>query len=283
MSPISAKDLYRCLVLRLSEIGAVSPVGDARLIIEHIADVGTMTDILTVDMSIDDEKLEIVEEILEERKSGRPVQYIIGWTNFYGRRFEITDGVFIPRFETEVLVRRAIEILGEGEGKNVVDACCGCGAIAITVAFETKAECFAVDIDRTAVETARANKWLHGMEKRVSIWQGDLLTGIKEDVRFDLALANPPYIKAVDMENLPSEVRYERMHALYGGENGFDVIKRITSESRKHLIEGGSLLIEFSGEMPDGFEVFISECGFKLRDILKDLSGRDRVLELDVV
>ncbi|MGQ9706751.1 MAG: peptide chain release factor N(5)-glutamine methyltransferase [bacterium] len=283
MSPVSVKDLYRSLVLQLSEMGVMSPVGDARLIIEHIADIGTMTDILTVDISIDDEKLDMVDGILEERKSGRPVQYIIGWTNFYGRRFEITDGVFIPRFETEVLVRRAIEILGDGEGKSVVDICCGAGAIAITVAFETKADCFAVDIDRTAVEIARANKWLHGMERRVSIWQGDLLTGIKDNVLFNLALANPPYIKAVDMENMPTEVRYERMHALYGGENGFDVIKRITSESRKHLIEGGSLLIEFGGDMPDGFEKFLSDCGLKLRDILKDLSGRDRVIELDVI
>jgi len=280
----TVNDLYRSLVIVLSKIGATSPVGDAKMIIEHITGLSTLTDIHTSKDEVTEEQIVKVNNILREKRRGRPIQYTIGWTNFFGRRFSISKGVFIPRFETEVLVRRAIKLLGEDSGKRVFEVGCGCGAVAITLAIETGASCYGVDIDGIAIKVAEKNIRNYNVGDKVRVWMGDLYEGIKEGDTFDLIVANPPYIKQKDIEKLPKEVKdHEPISALYGGEDGFDIIRYIVAGARDYLKPGGRLLLEFGEEIPEDFNTYAELCGLKLVDVIKDLSDKPRVLELSLL
>ena len=212
-------------------------------------------------------------EILEKRKNGMPIQYILGEEDFYGRSFKVLKDVLIPRQDTEISVETLLKIIKNNKINNMLEIGCGTGIVSISVDLETKIDVTAVDISQKAIENSIINKEKFG--SGIKIMKSDLFSNIKES--FDLIYSNPPYIKSDEIEKLQVEVRkHEPRLALDGGEDGLHFYRKIIKKAPKYLNDRGYLVFEIGHDegkdicalMEDKFDV----------EVIKDLSKLDRVV-----
>jgi len=181
-----------------------------------------------------------LERLVERRVAGEPLEHLLGWVGFVGRRFAVDSGVFVPRQRTEHLVREAAALAGDGA--TVVDLCCGSGAVgAAILGLVAGVELYAADLDPAAVANARRNL----APERV--FEGDLLDALPAALRgrIDVLVANTPYVPTGAIETMPPEARlHEARLALDGGPDGLDVQRRVAAEAPLWLRPGGSVLVE---------------------------------------
>ena len=217
-----------------------------------------------------------VDELLRRRKSHEPLAYILGRREFYGREFEVTPAVLIPRQETELLVDVAKDFANQNSAEiRVLDIGTGSGCIAITVAKEfPKAEVWALDISESAIAVAERNADLLGAAVRFI--RSDTFEGLL-DQQFDLILSNPPYIGLT--EPLAKEVsEYEPHLALFAGDDGLDLYRRIAAESKHHLRPQGWLAVEVGYKQAATVAEILTAEEWEISQILKDLAGIPRVV-----
>jgi release factor glutamine methyltransferase len=205
---------------------------------------------------------------LHQRINGEPTQYITGRQEFYGREFRVTPDVLIPRPETEHLIETALARAPE----SVLDIGTGSGAIAVTLALETKALVTATDVSLAALRVAQQNTQRLGA--RVALGACDLGAALA-DGSFDLVVSNPPYIAERDRESLAPEVRnHEPALALFGGHDGLAVYRRLIPEAARLLKRGGWLMMELGNSAA----VRDMCMGWSNVEITNDLAGIPRVL-----
>jgi release factor glutamine methyltransferase len=184
--------------------------------------------------------------MLDRRVAGLPLEQILGWAEFCGRRIAIDPGVFVPRRRTEFLVQQAVRAAGGRRPAVVVDLCCGSGAVGVAVAAALgEVELHAVDIDPAAVTCARRNLTALGGQVRV----GDLYDPLPQELRgrVDLLVACAPYVPTRAIELLPPESRdHEPRWAVDGGVDGLDVQRPLVLGAPPWLALGGSVLLESS-------------------------------------
>jgi release factor glutamine methyltransferase len=180
---------------------------------------------------------------VQRRMAGEPLEVILGWAEFGGRRILIDPGVFVPRRRTEYLVRRAARLVSAGS--VVVDLCCGSGALgAVLATLVPGIHLFASDIEPAAVACARRN--LAGVG---DVFEGDLFDALPAELcgRIDVLLVNAPYVPTDEISGMPPEARdFEPRITLDGGSDGLDVHRRVVAGATEWLATGGSLLIETS-------------------------------------
>lgn len=227
---------------------------------------------LAMTKTISLEDLKKVKEICARRKEGEPLDYITGYTNFYGYNIHVTNSVLIPRMETEILVNEAINYIA-GRNLEVLDLCTGSGCIARVLAENTPAHITASDISVEALNVASIN--LDG--KGVDLVQSDLF-GAFEFNSFDLIVSNPPYIPSGDIPTLSTEVRSEPRLALDGGEDGLQFYKKIVSSAAGYLHSGGVLMMEIGFDQANSVKQLMSIFGFADVRVITDLDGNDRVI-----
>ena len=223
-------------------------------------------------------------EGIRRLRAHEPLQYILGEAPFYGRQFLVDPHVLIPRFDTEILVEEALReiraLRQDGAAHpGILDLCTGSGCIGLTLLLEEPDILLTCsDLSESALSAAKRNEGnLLPESGRVRWIQSDLFGEITDT--FDLIVTNPPYIKTADIDSLDAEVRdHEPLTALDGGEDGLDFVRRIAVEALPHLSEGRRLLMEIGDEEgTDACRIF-RENGWQSVRILRDLSGRDRVL-----
>lgn len=217
-------------------------------------------------------------KLLEKRAQGVPVAYLVGWKEFYSRRFWVRPGVLIPRPETESLVDTALGILRHTPGPTrLLDLCCGSGCIAITLALETlSSTVVAADISPVAVAQADENIKFFGLEERVEAMESDLFDELGTD-SFDLIASNPPYVGTEYGPPPEDNVdRHEPGLALYSGPEGIGHLKSIVERAPAHLIEGGSLVLECASFQAERLEAWMSDRGYSQIRLWHDLSGLPR-------
>jgi len=213
-----------------------------------------------------------VEERLVDRK---PIQHVIGEAYFMGEFFKITKDVLIPRDETEILVRKAIEIIKENNFKEVLDIGTGSGCIACTIAKLTKATVLGIDISSDALRIALDNVTRLGINNRAVFRKSDIFSKIRDDEKFDVIVSNPPYIPYGTA--LEPEVMHEPKIALFAPDNGLSFYKEIVKNAPKYLKTGGYLLFELGiGEAEEVKKLLCND--FDDINLIKDLSGIDRVI-----
>lgn len=192
-------------------------------------------------------EIEFIENAIEERLAGKPLQYILGHQQFRYLDLRCTGGVLIPRPETELLVDEVLnELKSLGDNRHVLDIGCGTGAIALSIAHEyDRARVYATDISLAAIELTRENALRSRLLDRVQILQSNLFDGLGNlRGRLDLIVSNPPYIPSGELETLQREIRFEPRLALDGGDRGLDFYQLICGQSAAFLKSGGSLMLE---------------------------------------
>ena len=223
------------------------------------------------------------QELLYKREQGAPVAYLIGWKEFYGRRFAVTPDVLIPRPDTEMVVEETLRCVSRSglARPRIFDCCTGSGCLAVTLALEVaEAQVRASDLCPKALEVAAENLRLHNLERRIKLFEGDLLRALPpESQRYDFIVSNPPYV-ATDSGPRPEEgvVHYEPNLALFGGRDGTDLLRRLVHESRQRLNPGGWIILEMAPFQIEGMEAVLQEHGYQHTQITPDLSGLPRVL-----
>jgi release factor glutamine methyltransferase len=193
-----------------------------------------------------------IRELISERLSGVPLAHLVKRKSFLGIEFLIERGVYIPRKETELLARTAIEIITNKYHKqdiNVVDVCTGIGTLAISIAHKNKfANVFGVDISENAISLAKKNVSSLRIEGSVSLYCGDLLEPLRTlnlDKKIDIVVSAPPYISTAKLEDLPQEIKQHEPEAAFdAGTFGLDIFTRIIKDSIYLLKDDGCLLLE---------------------------------------
>lgn len=212
-------------------------------------------------------------EILEKRKIGIPLQYILGEEDFYGRTFKVFEGVLIPRQDTEISVEKLLNIIENNPINNMLEIGCGTGIVSISVDLETAIEVTAVDISESAIKNTRINKEL--LNSEIKIIKSDLFSEVRD--KFDLIYSNPPYIKSSDIEKLQVEVRnYEPRLALDGGKDGLLFYRNIIKSSPEFLNSKGFLVFEIGHDEAE--EIYnLMKSNFDV-EVYKDLNNLNRVV-----
>lgn len=223
-------------------------------------------------ISVSGGKIDKINALAKERESGRPLWYVLGTCDFYGYEFKVDERALIPRPETEELVETAIGLLTADD--CVLDLCTGSGCIAISVKLKTNASVTASDVSEDALSLARENA--AALKADVNFIKSDLFENI--DGKFSMIITNPPYIKSEDIERLQTEVKdFEPKIALDGGEDGLDFYRKIATQSKPRLFDGGVVLAEIGAEQGEAVKNLFEENGFTAK-VFKDISGNDRVV-----
>lgn len=215
------------------------------------------------------------QALLSRRLAGEPVAYLIGTREFYGRPFQVTPDVLIPRPDTELLVELALARIPPDQAVEVLDLGTGSGCIAITLALERpRARVTAVDRSAAALAIARRNAGILGA--RVDLLRSDWFDALGGR-RFGLIVGNPPYIAAADPHLANGDVRFEPPTALASGVDGLDDLRGLTAAARAHLKPGGVLLLEHGYDQAEAVQSLLRQHGFRNVRSWADLAGILRV------
>ena len=223
---------------------------------------------------------------LARRLAGEPLAYITGTREFWSLEFEVTPAVLIPRPDTEILVERALELIPRDHGHRVLDLGTGSGAIAIAIAAalataaageRPAAEVTATDASREALAVARRNA-ARLAPGRIRFVESDWFAGLGDE-RYDLIVANPPYVEEQDPALAETAIAFEPRSALAAGADGLDDIRRIAAGLPAHLAPGGRALIEHGAMQAAGVAGILRAEGLEVVACRRDLAGADRVTE----
>lgn len=209
--------------------------------------------------------------LVARRAAGEPIAYILGRREFYGRDFAVTPAVLIPRPETELLVERAKQKVDGDATARLLDLGTGSGCLAISLALELpRARITAVDIAAAALAVARSNAARLGAS--VSFQQSDWYAALPR-ARFDLIVANPPYIAAGDRHLGEGDLRYEPPGALTDHADGLAALRHIIGEAPAWLSSGGWLFVEHGYDQSAAVLGLLVEAGFVEIEQRRDLAG----------
>ncbi len=271
---------------RLSPVSETA-VLDAQVLLAHVLDKPRTWVVAHPEAEIPPEYQERLNEAVQRLEEGEPLPYILGYWEFYARRFEVTPQVLIPRPETELLVEHALHWLHRFPRRRwVADVGTGSGCIAVSLAAEIRdVQIVATDISLPALRVARRNAIRHGVQDRVHLLQCDLLPLPPTDFayhRFDLICANLPYIPAPILMQL-TVARHEPLLALNGGPDGLNLIRRLLKLAPAWLAPGGMLLMEIEASQGAAVLSLAYDTFESARiQLHTDYAGRDRLLEVIV-
>jgi release factor glutamine methyltransferase len=221
------------------------------------------------------------EQAIARRCTREPVAQIVGRQEFWSLDFEVTPDVLIPRPETELILEEALAVYAERHPNSIVDVGTGSGCLAIALALEfPRADITATDVSMAALDIARRNAKRHGVDHRIAFVQTDLLPHANA---VDLMVSNPPYVAERDRASLAPEVRdYEPSLALFAGEDGLSVYRRLLPEARQNIsspdVSLARLIIEIGHDQKQAVTSLGTAAGFRLVHTRRDLQGITRVL-----
>jgi len=262
----------------LTSAGIDSARADAEWLLASVLGIRRSVLYLEADDALSPSVARRYEGDVRRRAAREPLQRIIGWEEFYGLRIRITAAVLVPRPETEMLVDWALALLpppASGRHATVVDVGTGSGCIACALAARRPdLRVTALDSSLAATAVARANVVDLALAPRVHVVAGDLLGAVRRGAA-DMIVSNPPYLPASLLATLtPEVVDHEPRHALDGGLDGLDVIRRVVVESVSRLAPDGLLVLETAGGGQTHAVVgLMNEAGFRNVLVHNDLAG----------
>jgi release factor glutamine methyltransferase len=288
--PQTLGSIWREGANRLQQAGVEEANADAELLLIYLLGIGKMELLRDLRDPFPEGMVGVWSELLARRKAGEPVQYIIGEQYFYGRSFEVTASVLIPRPETELLAEAVLELATQlwpdpSTGLGLLDVGTGSGVLAITMAAERPSwNVTASDLSEDALQVAMRNADRNEVGQRIAFVQGDLLTPFLiggtfgDRTRIDILVSNPPYITSSDIVGLQREVRdHEPRLALDGGEDGLNPYRIMAGQL--HLLPQLPHLIAWevgAGQAEDVAKLLGDAAKWENIRFIQDYSGINR-------
>ncbi|NLD19711.1 MAG: peptide chain release factor N(5)-glutamine methyltransferase [Clostridiales bacterium] len=278
---------------RLSRAFCMDPKIDAEELYCFLTGMDKVTLFLKAEEEVKPETEEKYFELIEKRAGRVPLQHITGKQEFMGYTFNVSPDVLIPRQDTETLVVEAARVIQDmppkktsfiermkGEkDREVLDLCCGSGAIGISMAkICLGIKVTACDISSAAVENAVENA--KKLRAKVKFLHGDMFEPVR-DRTFDMIVTNPPYIKTSMLSILQEEVKgHEPLNALDGGRDGLKFYRTIVEKAQSHLKSGGYLFMEIGHDQAEDLRKMLKDSGkYTPAEVIRDLPGKDRVVK----
>ncbi|MDO5047737.1 MAG: peptide chain release factor N(5)-glutamine methyltransferase [Anaerococcus sp.] len=247
---------------------------DSLIALTYLLDTSKSYILLNKDRVLTDKLANKLDQILKDRAKGKPLQYAIGYWEFFGLNLKVDKRALIPRFETEIIVDYIIK--SDFKKKSILDIGTGSGAIALALASNIKeTKILASDVKKEALDLAEINRKRLGIEN-VSFVKSDLFENISG--KFDIIVSNPPYINEDDYKKLDKVLYYEPKSALLAKEDGLYYYKRIIKEANIYLNDGAMLIFEIGYDQKDRIEKFLNESDFKNIVCIKDYNDFDRFI-----
>lgn len=282
VNTLEINEKIRVIASALRDSSIEAPYREAELILQKVLSL-PRHGLYTTSFSLTTEQAQRIDNLVAKRKQGRPLQYLLGETDFFDMTIVVGEGVLIPRPETEHMVECAVNHIRErgldrAVDFSILDLCTGSGCVALALGrFFPEAFVIGTDISPSALRYAIKNAQLNDITN-VSFAVADIFSPIKE-FPFHLIISNPPYVKTSEIRGLQREVRdYEPIEAIDGGEDGFDFYRRIFDNIMAFLHDEGSLILELGYGQSGAVINMAKEAGFSNCTILKDYADIDRVL-----
>ncbi len=273
----------------LESNGITRARGNAEQLLSHVLGLERIGLYLKFEQPLSENERETYKQLLRRRAKQEPLQYLIGSTEFMSLPFRVNPGVLIPRPETEILVEKTIEQIKKkfAQDKTVIclDIGTGSGNIAVSLAHQLEnVHVVAVDVDAGILTVAEINARLNSVEDCIEFMHLDILDEKcvrKINQQFDIVISNPPYVSEEEYGQLPEDVReHEPKIALDGGRDGLRFYRRIAQVLPELLEKDGFALFEIGVDQADPVKTIFKGSFLKRIEIIKDLSGRDRIVYL---
>ncbi|MEG1871067.1 MAG: peptide chain release factor N(5)-glutamine methyltransferase [Peptostreptococcaceae bacterium] len=265
----------------LKNVNIESYIIDAQLLLCKVLNVEKLYIIMNRTEILSEDVEEKFFQLIDKRRKKMPMAYILGTVEFMGIELFVEEGVLIPRPDTETLVEECISITKENNISNICDMCCGSGAIGISIAkYIEKCKLWLYDISPVALKVAEKNISSLQLTERVSLCKSDLFEiPMKENLKFNMIVSNPPYIREDIIPTLMEDVKdYEPHLALSGGGDGLNFYRRICSEGKDLLCPKGYMCFEIGHDQEKEVSNIMVEQGFQHIYSIKDLGENYRVV-----
>ena len=268
------KEVLADTAIKLSRSGIEDAARDARILTAFAFEIPISELSLKINEQVSGKITSKLEKLILRRIDREPVSKILGRREFWGRSFSISENVLDPRADTETLIDFVIEKLV----KSVLELGTGSGAIAITLACEWKeVQVTAIDISEDALSQAKLNAENFNVQNKIHFLKSDWFETVRGS--FDLIISNPPYIGLVEQDEIAAEViKYDPQIALFAGRDGLEAYKRIIPNLAKFLNPNGLVVLETGASQSNQVKNMMNAVGLIDAKIVKDLSGKDRLV-----
>ncbi len=255
-----------------------NPRLNAEQLLAHTLRLSRMDLYLEFERNLAENELGPLRDLVRRRGQGEPLQHLLGTVEFCGHTFAIDKRAMVPRPETEELVELLLaEISGQKSEIRILDVGTGSGVIGLSLAVKfPQANVCAIDISEDALSLARENSAQLRLSERVRFQKSDLLENVSE--RFDLIVANLPYISMQNRHLLAREVLHDPEVALFGGSSGDELVRELIEQAPAHLEPGGLLALEIGLGQAEGLSHFLRQKNYHDIELKKDYSGISRFL-----
>lgn len=268
----------------LQRHGVDSPRLQTELLLSHLLKLPRLQLYLNYDRALTEPEVTALRALVQRRAKHEPLQHLVGSTSFCGLEIAVSPAALIPRPETETLAELAVAALARRDASAppvALDFGTGTGCLAIALATRCPAaRVHALDLSEAALALARLNAERHGVAARLAFHLGDGFRALPTDLRFDLIVANPPYIPTGELATLQPEVRdFDPRAALDGGADGMDYYRLLALAAPAWVKAAGGLFAEFGDGQEAALPSLFGEAGWRAIEVHRDLTGRPRVLE----
>ena len=268
------KEVLADTTIKLSRSGIEGAARDARILSAFALEIPISELSLKTNEQVSEKIVFKLEKLITRRIDREPISKILGRREFWGRSFFINENVLDPRGDTETL----IDFVIEKPVKSVLDLGTGSGAIAVTLACEWKeVHVTALDISEEALSLAKINAEKFNVQNKIDFLKSNWFEAVKGS--FDLIISNPPYIGLIEKDEISTEViKYDPEIALFSGRDGLDAYKKIIPNLAKFLNPDGFVVLEIGASQSNQVKNMMNVVGFIETQVVKDLSGRDRLV-----
>ncbi|HWP26538.1 MAG TPA: peptide chain release factor N(5)-glutamine methyltransferase [Xanthobacteraceae bacterium] len=283
--PLTVADARRALAAKFRAAGIETPELDARILVGHVTGLDHSGLAAAARASLDPDQIRRLEEFAARRIANEPVARIVGVKEFWGLPLKITSATFVPRPESETIVEAALAAIDAAGARRrhlrIADLGTGSGAILLALLSELPcAFGIGTDVSHQALAIARENAVRLGLASRAAMVVTDF--GACLAGRFDLVVANPPYVATADIAALPPEVRYDPSNALDGGADGLAAYRAIAADAVRLLAPRGHIVLELGAGQEDAVTKLLRTAGLTVAPAWPDLSGIARALPASV-
>lgn len=274
MSPCSIAAILRQAKQHLAH--SETALLDAEILLAAILQVPRSYVYAHPEQALDDSQIQHFFELVQRRKQGEPVAYLLGVQEFWSLPLKVTKDTLIPRPDTEVLVAAALQLLPENERLRLADLGTGSGAIALALAFvRPHWQITATDISLAALITAQQNA-MHLQLSNIEFLESDWFVGLKGR-KFSAIISNPPYIDPAIKESLTPELSFEPNQALFAEQQGLADLRKIIQQAKAYLQADGWLLLEHGYDQADQVAEYLQQQGYQQISLYRDLANLPRV------